>query len=153
MFAPFDSRTLVSARETAAVLALMARRDRELPWNRLGGAIEEEGSALRLLEHLDDQATERLFAVDENKLTLDHLEEHVHAWEDEDIDLVTVLDERYPVNLRMVHDRPPALFARGRLDARDERSVAVVGTRRATEQGLRNATAMARELVEADYVV
>ena len=153
MFALFDTRTLLSARETAAVLALMARRDRELPWNRLAGAIEEEGSALRLLERLDDQASERLFAIDEVELSLDQLEEHVHAWEAEGIDLVTVLDERYPVNLRMVHDRPPAIFVRGRLDPRDERSVAVVGTRRATESGRHHAGAMARELVEADYVV
>ena len=48
----FDSRNLVSIRETAAVLALMARRDPTLPWNRLAGAIEEEGSALALLGRL-----------------------------------------------------------------------------------------------------
>src|ERR1044072_859973 len=48
----FDDRTLMSTRETAAVLALMARRDRELPWNRLAGAIEDEGSALALLDRL-----------------------------------------------------------------------------------------------------
>jgi len=40
--------------------------------------------------------------------------------------VITVLDGEYPINLRMVHDRPPALFVRGELDARDERSVAVV---------------------------
>jgi DNA processing protein len=149
----FGSRTLVSSRETAAVLALMARRDRDLPWNRLAGAIEEEGSALCLLEQLEHTAAERLFTVDEKSVTLDQLEDHVHAWEEDGIQLVTVLDTGYPVNLRMVHDRPPALFVRGCLDARDERSVAVVGTRRASDRGLEQARAIARELVEAGYVV
>jgi hypothetical protein len=75
----------MSTRETAAVLALMARRARDLPWNRLAGAIEEEGSALRLLEQLDADAPERLFEVERQRLSLDELEERVHAWEAEGI--------------------------------------------------------------------
>lgn len=149
----FDSRTLVSVRETAAVLALMARRDPALPWNRLAGAIEEEGSALRLLARLEDSAADRLFAVDDVKVTLDQLEDYVNGLERDEIGLVTVLDMAYPVNLRMVHDRPPALFVRGQLDVRDERSVAVVGTRKATPRGLEQAREIARSLVEANYVV
>jgi DNA processing protein len=147
----FGSRSLVSTRETAAILALRTRRD--LPWNRIAGAVEEEGSALRLLEQLDEAAADRLFTVDAKRYTLDELEEHVHAWEREGISLVTVLDASYPANLRTVHDRPPLLFVRGSLDERDERSVAVVGTRRASERGLEQARAIAAGLVDAGYVV
>jgi len=147
----FDSRTLVSTRETAAVLALMARRP--APANRLAGLIEEEGSALRLLEQLDSEVADRLFDVDQKTVTLDELEEHVHAWEREGIALVTILDEAYPANLRMVYDRPAALFYRGRLDAQDARSVAVVGTRSATPEGLDAARGVSRDLVGAGYVV
>lgn len=149
----FASRTLVSTRETAAVLALMARRERDLPWNRVAGAIEEEGSALQLLECLEASVPDRLFEVDGQKVSLDELEDRVHAWEAEGIGLVTVLDAAYPVNLRMVHDRPPLLFIRGRLDERDERSVAVVGTRKATPDGTGQAAAISRRLVEAGYTV
>jgi DNA processing protein len=147
----FDSRSLVSRRETAAMLALKARPD--IPWNRLAGEIEEEGSALRLLQRLDEGPEQRLFAVDEHKLTLDELEDRVHAWEREGIALITVLDAAYPANLRTVHDRPSVLFVRGVLDKRDERSVAVVGTRNATERGLEQAKTIATGLVEAGYVV
>jgi DNA processing protein len=143
----------VSTRETAAVLALKARKERDLPWNRLAGAIEEEGSALQLLERLDTGAADRLFEVEQQKASLDDLEDRVHTWEAEGIHLVTVLDEAYPVNLRMVHDRPPALFVRGQLDERDERSVAVVGTRKATPRGIAQATAISRRLLEAGYAV
>ena len=150
----FDVRTLVSTRETAAVLALKARRDRDLPWNRLAGAIEEEGSALRLLDQVAaGDCAEQLFTVDREKASLDELEDRVHAWEREGIFLVTVLDKAYPINLRMVHDRPPLLFVRGRLDAADERSVAVVGTRKATDRGLNQAGRIAHDLVDAGYVV
>jgi DNA processing protein len=147
----FGTRTLVSTRETAAVLALMAKRD--LPWKHVAGAIEEQGSALALLEQSDAAISEQLFALDDARVTLDELEEHVHAWEKEGIDLVTVLDAAYPANLRMVYDRPPALFVRGQLSDRDERSVAVVGTRKATEDGLCTAMAIAQDLVAARYVV
>lgn len=147
----FDRRTLVSTRETAAALALMARRD--LPWDRIAGAVDEEGSALRLLEQLDDKASVRLFEVEREQVTLDQLEDWVHAWEREGIGLITVLDSAYPVNLRMVHDRPPVLFVRGGLSDRDERSVAIVGTRSATGRGLEQAQAIAGTLVTAGYVV
>jgi DNA processing protein len=147
----FCTQSLVRSRETAAILALMARRD--LPWNRIAGAVEEDGSALRLLEQANDTTTERLFEVDQQQVTLDQLEDWVHAWEREGIDTVTVLDAAYPVNLRMVHDRPPVLFVRGALSKGDERAVAVVGTRSASERGLAKARMIARELVDARYVV
>jgi DNA processing protein len=60
--------------------------------------------------------------------------------------LTTVLDDGYPVNLRLVPDLPPFLFVRGRLLSRDAFSVAVVGTRQASGDGLARARDMARLL-------
>jgi DNA processing protein len=62
--------------------------------------------------------------------------------------LVTVLDDDYPANLRLVPDLPPFLFVRGQLLGDDVRSVAVVGTRDATELGLGRAMKMSRLLVQ-----
>jgi len=68
--------------------------------------------------------------------------------------LVTVLDPEYPENLRTVADLPPFLFYRGKLDHdADARSVAVVGTRDATDVGLSRARMVARELSEAGYTI
>lgn len=147
----FDNETLVSTRERAAVLALMARR--KVQWNRLAGSIEEAGSALALLEELEEANDPRLFAVESAEITLDQLEERVISYEQEGIRLITVLDAAYPMNLRMVHDRPPALFVRGELSAVDERSVAVVGSRKASPAGLEKAAEIAQDLVSRDYVV
>ncbi|WP_327376529.1 DNA-protecting protein DprA [Streptomyces sp. NBC_01216] len=67
--------------------------------------------------------------------------------------LVTVLDEEYPANLRLVPNLPPFLFYLGELEQRDARSIAVVGTRGASEEGLRRAARMTRGLVEHGVVI
>ncbi len=61
--------------------------------------------------------------------------------------LVTVLDDAYPSNLRVIPKLPPFLFYRGELRRDDTRSVAVVGTRRASVRGLDSATKLASLLV------
>jgi len=146
----FPSSSLVETRERAAVLALMTRR--VLPWNRLAGAIEEEGSAMALLARQEEPAG-RLFEVEGKEVTLDQMEDYVNALEDEGVFVTTVLDQSYPVNLRMVHDRPPALFYRGEMDPRDQRSVAVVGTRKASHRGLAQTSSVVQALIERDYTI
>ena len=51
-----------------------------------------------------------------------------------DAQLVTVLDDAYPANLRMIHDHPPFLFVRGSLAPSDDRAIAVVGTREPSDE-------------------
>ena len=66
---------------------------------------------------------------------------------------VTVLDPEYPDNLRAVHDRPPLIFVAGGYEARDGRSVAVVGSREASAEGLGEARALSAHLTRAGYTV
>ena len=147
----FASQTSVSVSEKAATLALLA--DRPLPWNRLAGAIEEAGSALQLLAKVQTSTEERLFDVGDPTNSLDRFEQQVQRWAREGITLVTVLDAAYPLNLRTVHDRPPALFIRGALQDGDERSVAVVGARKASDKGLQLASRVVRDLLDARHVI
>lgn len=77
----------------------------------------------------------------------------IDAWTSEGIRLVTVLDGDYPLNLRFVWDRPPALWYRGRLEAEDAYALAVVGTRNPTDEGRRRARKMARLLAEHGVTV
>jgi len=53
-----------------------------------------------------------------------------------DIDVIACWDERYPPLLAHLHDRPLVLFARGNRALFERTTVAIVGTRRATEHGL-----------------
>lgn len=67
--------------------------------------------------------------------------------------LVTVLDEDYPANLRLIFNLPPFLFYRGTLERDDARSVAVVGTRKPSDEGVGRAQKMASALVDEDVTV
>lgn len=67
--------------------------------------------------------------------------------------LVTVLDDAYPSNLRVIPKLPPFLFYRGELRRDDARSVAVVGTRRASREGLEQARKLVARLVEEGVTV
>lgn len=69
-------------------------------------------------------------------------------------ELVTVLDETYPINLRLIFNLPPFLFVRGSgWSGADVKSVAVVGTREPTSVGRRRAKELATKLSGLGVVV
>jgi len=140
--------------ESAALVALLRRGDR--PWHLYADLIEETGSALAVLERDDDEHRQRsLFggAAPDRELRLQDAADLIAGWHAAGMHLITVLDPDYPENLRGVHDRPPLIFVAGRLDPRDARSVAVVGTRNASAAGKSFARAIAEHLVEHQYIV
>ena len=77
----------------------------------------------------------------------------IEAARDVGATLVTVLDDNYPINLRLIPNLPPFLFVRGEMRNEDVLSVAVVGTRKASERGIRRAERMSRLLVERGVTV
>lgn len=143
-------------REGAAVLALAARTHRA--WHLLSQALEDAGTALDLAAGIRtggeppglDDALERVVIQEEQ---LDEKERLIAELAGQGVSLVTVLDDGYPANLRLVYDRPPFLFMRGDLREDDRRAIAVVGTRSASDAGLREATELARGLAERGVTV
>lgn len=69
------------------------------------------------------------------------------------IRLVTIADPEYPVNLRQIYDPPPVLFVRGAFQPRDQRAVAIVGTRRVTPYGRLVSETLARDLAARGITV
>jgi len=67
--------------------------------------------------------------------------------------LVTLGDDTYPPRLAEIYDPPLLLFARGTLLDEDQRSVAIVGTRRASPYGLRMAEKFGAELARRGVTV
>lgn len=67
--------------------------------------------------------------------------------------VVTLGDPAYPPRLLQTADPPLLLYVQGRVELLQAPSVAVVGSRRATAQGLDHARAFARELGQAGFVV
>ncbi len=143
--------------ERAAVLALVDVT--KAGWHRTASVIEEAGSALRLLRHdysgleVDEQPLARELVGRVKPDAVQRFMDVIERLEAEEIQVLTVLDEGYPTNLRDVFNRPPMLFVKGRLLDSDERAVAVVGTRTASPKGLAEARRLASELARRGVTV
>ncbi|MCX7426280.1 MAG: DNA-processing protein DprA [Planctomycetia bacterium] len=70
-----------------------------------------------------------------------------------DVAILTEADEAYPRMLREIHDPPGVLFVRGELLPQDALAVAIVGTRHATQYGLRQAELLAGSLARAGLTI
>lgn len=166
--------------EDAAFVALL--REGRRPWQVYAELVEETGSALRVLEDeierddaqgtlFRDDAHSTVFGEDARgtlfdppvdvqapvpldiRRALGRATAELAAWRADGIEIVTVLDPRYPENLRGVHDRPPLLFEAGELRPMDARALAVVGTRHPAGDSVTTARHLAGDLVDAGYTV
>jgi DNA processing protein len=133
-----------AAPENAALVLLLRHGARSA--QTYADLVEEAGSALEVLEREGIQ--QELFGPDVNAVA-----DEIEAWERDGIRLVSVLDPGYPENLRAVYDRPPLLFVTGALEPDDERALAVIGSRRASGDGLDRAGEIAGHLAENGYTV
>lgn len=132
-----------------------------LPWHVVASLVEAAGGALVMLrddtEFADpvDTETSRSARARVSEADVDRWESSLRSLLDHqsDIRLLTILDVEYPENLRLVFNRPPFLFIRGSLLSADNRAVAVVGTRDASEAGVAEARALARGLVRGGVTV
>ncbi|MFF8725388.1 DNA-processing protein DprA [Streptomyces sp. NPDC015171] len=136
--------------ERAALVALLRRGDRS--WPDLTDQVEAVGSARDVLEDALDMSGQAALFDTGPAADLEAVAAEIAAWEREGMRLVTILDEEYPLYLRLVHQRPPFLFLRG-APAEDDLRVAVVGTRTPTPEGVAHARAVAGGLAERGVTV
>ena len=117
-------------------------------WDKFGSidaiwaATEED---LTKVERLSSKAIKSLL---ENKNTLD-----VSAGFSADINALTLDDSEYPKNLKNIYDPPSILYSKGKLQQSDEKSVAIVGTRKASRYGLATAKKLARDLASLGITI
>jgi DNA processing protein len=143
---------VTSVREDAALVALLRLGRRSGP--EYAELVESSsGTRAALVQELsaeDGQGT--LLPPDEASMVADAARD-IDRWREQGFGLVTILSDAYPQNLRAVHDRPPLIFVAGRLLPEDHRAIAVIGSRRASEEGLGAAARIADHLVEAGFTV
>ena len=76
------------------------------------------------------------------------------AWlEDSTNRILTLADADYPQRLLQLPDPPPLLYVKGRVELLSRPSLAVVGSRNASAQGMANAEAFAKTLSDAGLTV
>ena len=119
---------------------------------RIGRLLDRYGSALAALE----APPEMLGAAAEvrgSRRVLGHVERSLETIERLGLHVLLEEDAWYPPGARELHDPPPILFARGRLELLVRPAIAVVGARRHTEYGARIAAMLAGELADAGFAV
>jgi DNA processing protein len=133
----------MTSEESVALVALLRDRPGGRTWTELTAGVLESGSArvlrdeLRVEELLEDPA----FAA-----TTEEARRDVEAWAQSGLQFVTITDDRYPARLREIHQAPPFLFARGTFHE-GEPAISVVGSREASDEGLRIAASVCQLLV------
>ena len=153
MFGP----RVASLAERAAVLALA--RATKGRWYETAGLIDRARSAQAIIagdwtgfDPYDAALVRNLVgAVGPDEIASNR--ELIEVQEAVGVSVLTVLDNEYPQNLRAIYNQPPVLFVKGGLLPHDERSVAVVGTRSASPEGLRQAHRLAFRLANRDVTV
>jgi DNA processing protein len=142
-------------REAAAALVLIAGASAAS--GRLAQLIEESGSAAEVLLRARLTAAPQTSFFSDPEAELDQelvgIERQVGEWRAQGLQLLTVLDARYPENLRSVSERPALLFVAGRLKPRDGKGVAVIGTPEAHRAELRAAGELASGLAASGHTV
>jgi DNA processing protein len=144
--------------ELTAITALI-RKQLVTPY-RLSAVLEEQGSAVEIVRLSED---DRLFrsalpthdwvgAVTAEDVQAAYKD--VRGWTERRLDCRSVLDSAYPAALRDIFNRPPIIFVQGTWDEqKDGWSIAIVGTRKASPEGLRRASRLSRELGEAGFTI
>jgi len=77
----------------------------------------------------------------------------VELCQKDQIDILSLADERYPQSLRTITDPPPILYVRGALLPSDSLSIAVIGTRRCTHYGERQTERLTAALVQKGFTI
>jgi len=77
------------------------------------------------------------------------------SWEKTSINnyLITLMDEKYPQILKHIPDPPMMLFAIGDIKLLEKPSIAIVGSRRASSQGLENSYNFSLALARKGYAI
>lgn len=151
-------------REQACVLAIVAGAFRSDPeywaWHRIADVVQETGSAERILAGdwtgFEPEDAERLRKDALEGGAAESIADYsdlICAVQKEGHRLVTVLDRDYPANLRTIYNRPPFLFVSGEISEADKYSIAVVGTRSASDRGIELARSLSSELARQGVTV
>ncbi len=122
-------------------------------WSEVADEVETAGSAAEVLDERSPRQLSLFEGESDVASVAERAEADISEWEKEGMRFLTLLDADYPASLLSVHQRPPFIMIRGQLSDADLRSVAIVGTRQASEHGLREADDLARGLARVGVPV
>jgi DNA processing protein len=87
------------------------------------------------------------------KRDADKIKRYMSRLKENNISVYTTDDAEYPFNLKNIYDPPPVLYVKGKLVESDINSLAIVGSRKASEYGLKTAFQFGKEIAELGFTV
>lgn len=88
-----------------------------------------------------------------NNRNLEKIDKYIKKVKDNGIKIYLSNQEEYPVNLKAIYDPPPVLYCLGELKKEDKEAIAIVGSRKASDYGLKTAEKLAEQLVQTGITV
>ncbi|MDF2521872.1 MAG: protecting protein DprA, partial [Clostridia bacterium] len=88
-----------------------------------------------------------------NNRNIEKIDKYLKKVKDNGINVYLSKQEEYPANLKQIYDPPPVLYSLGELLETDSLAVAMVGSRKATEYGLKAAERLAGDLAACGVTV
>ena len=104
------------------------------------------------LQHVQGVGSKLAHAIVHATTHIDVQAEIAHCRE-HNIQIVTLDDKEYPRSLLEIYDPPYALFTKGQFATQDSLSIAIVGTRHATQYGKRVAERLSSALARAGLTI
>ncbi len=102
---------------------------------------ESDLQSLSAIERVNEKIIESLKSGPDWK----RIDQELEFVQKKGIDIITLGDDRYPRRLRLCDDGPILFFSKGNADFNASKTLAIVGTRRATKRGKE----LTREIVES----
>lgn len=137
--------------ERAALLALLSSGSSS--WNAITKKVIAAGSAQAVAD-LDGLSQMGLFDAESQwDQEIEKWSHQINAWEVDGLALTTITGDDFPSRLLDVKQPPPLLFSRGGFDSSDADGISIIGSRKASADGLKAARSYARELSAAGVVI
>jgi DNA processing protein len=111
---------------------------------------EAEKPALLGVPRIGEKIVERIV---EGRKRAEETQNQMAGWEEQDVDIITILDSEYPEKLHKLGDPPSLLFVRGKFDLSDGPTIAVVGTHEADMEGVLAAENWSQRIARRGAVV
>jgi len=119
-------------------------------FNNLENIFRAEMDELMAIDGLGEKRSEKIYDCDQ---TLEEAEEFIESLNKRKIKYCTQFDTDYPVLFNELNDPPPIIFASGKFPDNDEKRVAIVGSHRATIEGISYAVELAGRLARKSVSV
>jgi len=116
-------------------------QDFEKAWNANDAELKNAKLSTKLIE-----------TIRNTRKTLNPKQEYAKL-EKDDIQLLSVIDEKFPTNLKNISSPPFLLYVRGNIDILNTPSVAVVGSRKISDYGKHAVTSVIRDIAHSGVTI